>query len=103
MNAILPLFFTASSAYMNAGSSIPERIHGAFVDDHEVHKVVKHLKEQGRPKYIENLIKDNSDSVVLPGEVAASSSGDVDALYDEAVMEQNLLKSCQGLYQSMFR
>lgn len=72
--------------YMNAGSSIPERIHGAFVDDHEVHKVVDHLKEQGKPKYIENLIKDNSDSVVLPGEVPASSGDDVDALYDEAVM-----------------
>ena len=72
--------------YMNAGSSIPERVHGAFVDDHEVHKVVKHLKEQGKPKYIENLIQDNSDTVILPGEVAASSSGDVDALYDEAVM-----------------
>jgi DNA segregation ATPase FtsK/SpoIIIE, S-DNA-T family len=72
--------------YMNAGSSIPERVHGAFVDDHEVHKVVDHLKEQGKPKYIENLIQDNSDSVILPGEVPVSSGDDVDALYDEAVM-----------------
>jgi S-DNA-T family DNA segregation ATPase FtsK/SpoIIIE len=72
--------------YMNAGSSIPERVHGAFVDDHEVHKVVQHLKQQGKPQYIDNLIQDNSDSVILPGEAPSSANGDVDALYDEAVM-----------------
>jgi DNA segregation ATPase FtsK/SpoIIIE, S-DNA-T family len=72
--------------YMNAGSSIPERVHGAFVDDHEVHAVVKHLKDQAKPNYIDNLIADNSGSVVLPGETPVSSGDDVDALYDEAVV-----------------
>lgn len=32
--------------YLNAGSSVPERVHGAFVDDHEVHAVVEHLKNR---------------------------------------------------------
>lgn len=72
--------------YMNAGSSIPERVHGAFVDDHEVHAVVNHIKEQAKPNYIENLIADNSDVIKLPGEAPTSSdSDDLDVLYDEAV------------------
>ncbi|VAW62166.1 DNA translocase FtsK [hydrothermal vent metagenome] len=73
--------------FMNAGSSIPERVHGAFVDDHEVHGVVSHLKKQARPNYIENLIADNSDVIKLPGEGPSKgeSDGDIDVLYDEAV------------------
>lgn len=73
--------------YLNAGSSVPERVHGAFVDDHEVHAVVEHLKKQARPNYIPNLIQDNSDLIKLPGEgpSAGESSGEMDALYDEAV------------------
>jgi S-DNA-T family DNA segregation ATPase FtsK/SpoIIIE len=73
--------------YLNAGSSMPERVHGAFVDDHEVHAVVDHLKQQGKPNYIPNLIQDNSDVIKLPGETASSSDagGESDALYDEAV------------------
>ncbi len=71
--------------YMNAGSSIPERVHGAFIDDHEVHAVVEHLKEQAKPNYILNLIEDNSGTVVLPGETPVSRGDEVDALYDEAV------------------
>ena len=70
--------------YMEAGSGMPTRIHGAFVDDHEVHKVVAFLKEQNEPDYIEEILQENS--TVLPGEKPASSGGeDVDALYDEAV------------------
>jgi len=73
--------------YMNAGSSVPERVHGAFVDDHEVHAVVKHIKKQAKPNYIDNLIADNSDVIKLPGEGVSpsESSGDTDVLYDEAV------------------
>lgn len=71
--------------YMNAGSSLPERVHGAFVDDHEVHAVVAHIKKQAKPNYIDNLIADNSDVIKLPGEVPVSSSDDLDELYDEAV------------------
>jgi S-DNA-T family DNA segregation ATPase FtsK/SpoIIIE len=73
--------------YLNAGSSMPERVHGAFVDDHEVHAVVDHLKQQGKPNYIPNLIQDNSDVIKLPGESmsSAEAGGESDALYDEAV------------------
>jgi S-DNA-T family DNA segregation ATPase FtsK/SpoIIIE len=72
--------------YMSVGSSIPERVHGAFVDDHEVHNVVDHLKSQGKPRYIENLIEDNRDTVVLPGETpVGNSDAESDPLYDEAV------------------
>lgn len=69
--------------YMEAGNSMPKRVHGAFVDDHEVHKVVAFLKEQNDPDYIEEILQENS--TVLPGEKPAGSSDNVDALYDEAV------------------
>ncbi len=70
--------------YMEAGNSMPVRVHGAFVDDHEVHKVVAFLKAQNGPDYIEEITQENS--TVLPGESPVASSGeDIDALYDEAV------------------
>ena len=68
--------------YMEAGSSLPIRVHGAFVDDHEVHKVVAFLKEQNEPDYIEAIVQEQA--VVLPGEKSANGE-DIDALYDEAV------------------
>ncbi len=73
--------------YLHAGSSVPERVHGAFVDDHEVHAVVEHLKTQAKPNYIPGLIEDNSDVIKLPGEAASAgdSGGETDVLYDEAV------------------
>jgi S-DNA-T family DNA segregation ATPase FtsK/SpoIIIE len=70
--------------YMEAGGGHPIRIHGAFVDDHEVHKVVAFLKTQNEPDYIEEILQESS--TVLPGEKPATGSAeDVDALYDEAV------------------
>ncbi len=71
--------------FMNAGSGIPERVHGAFVDDHEVHAVCSHIRKQGKPNYIENLITDNSDVIRLPGEGPSESDAESDVLYDEAV------------------
>ncbi|HEX5636275.1 MAG TPA: DNA translocase FtsK 4TM domain-containing protein, partial [Gammaproteobacteria bacterium] len=72
--------------YLSGGTSIPERVHGAFVADHEVHNVVNFLKQQGRPNYIESILKDSSDSVVLPGETSPyESNAETDVLYDEAV------------------
>ncbi|VAW51841.1 DNA translocase FtsK [hydrothermal vent metagenome] len=70
--------------YMEAGNGLPVRVHGAFVDDHEVHKVVAFLKEQNDSDYIEEILQENA--TVLPGEKPAGANGeDVDALYDEAV------------------
>jgi S-DNA-T family DNA segregation ATPase FtsK/SpoIIIE len=72
--------------YLAGGTSIPERVHGAFVADHEVHNVVNHLKSQGKPAYIESILRDSSDSVILPGETPSyESSAEADVLYDEAV------------------
>lgn len=72
--------------YLPMGSNMPMRIHGAFVDDHEVHNVVNYLKQQSEPDYIEEIINDHKASVLLPGESNGGNAEDVDALYDEAVM-----------------
>ena len=69
--------------YLEGGKSMPTRIHGAFVDDHEVHNVVNYLKQQGEAEYIEEILQENQG--VLPGEKPASGGDEVDALYDEAV------------------
>ena len=45
--------------YMPPGTSYPERIHGAFVSDQEVHKVVNFLKSKGTPQYIDEVFKSN--------------------------------------------
>lgn len=71
--------------YLPPGTSVPERIHGAFVDDHEVHAVIQEIKKTGAPNYIYNVLEE-SPMPVLPGEAARDSNGDeVDPLYDEAV------------------
>jgi len=72
--------------YMPIGTNLPIRIHGAFVDDHEVHNVVNYLKQQSEPDYIEEITNDHKSSVVLPGEAGGNEIDDIDALYDEAVM-----------------
>ncbi len=71
--------------YLPPGSGVPTRVHGAFVDDHEVHAVVKDWKERGEPNYIEEIRSGESDlDVLLPGEQAEGSE-ELDTLYDEAV------------------
>ncbi|MFP4063765.1 MAG: DNA translocase FtsK, partial [Halochromatium sp.] len=73
--------------YLPPGGSISQRVHGAFVDDHEVHKVVAFLKQQGAPDYIENILQEPSEH--LPGiDPEPKGGGDVedqDPLFDEAV------------------
>ncbi|WP_367180780.1 DNA translocase FtsK 4TM domain-containing protein [uncultured Shewanella sp.] len=71
--------------YLPPGTSVPIRVHGAFIDDHEVHKVVADWHARGKPQYIEAIIQGGEgEGVLLPGE-AAENSDDTDALYDEAV------------------
>jgi S-DNA-T family DNA segregation ATPase FtsK/SpoIIIE len=73
--------------YLPPGGSISQRVHGAFVDDHEVHRVVDFLKQQGEPDYIDNILQEPSDH--LPGiDPEPKGAGDVedqDPLFDEAV------------------
>jgi S-DNA-T family DNA segregation ATPase FtsK/SpoIIIE len=71
--------------YLNGSTNIPTRIHGAFVSDHEVHSVVNFLKRQGEPDYVEEVLQENTSTIVLPGEAKKMADGDSDALYDEAV------------------
>lgn len=71
--------------YQPPGTSYPQRIHGAFVSDAEVHRVVQHLKTQGEPNYIEDILTGGSDDGGEAGELGESSGGEADPLYDEAV------------------
>jgi S-DNA-T family DNA segregation ATPase FtsK/SpoIIIE len=73
--------------YLPPGGSIPQRVHGAFVDDHEVHRVVDYLRQQGQPNYVDDILREPSDH--LPGiDPEPRGGGDVedhDPLFDEAV------------------
>ena len=72
--------------YLPPGTSLTERVHGAFIDDHEVHQVVEYLKNQGEPNYIEDVVKEQaSGEPDIPGLGGSSSQDDMDPLYDEAV------------------
>jgi len=74
--------------YLPPGTAVPMRVHGAFVDDHEVHQVVADWKRRGEPAYIENLLETGSAPGVMPGEKPVGADGEeeeADALYDEAV------------------
>ncbi|HZX81749.1 MAG TPA: DNA translocase FtsK 4TM domain-containing protein [Lysobacter sp.] len=79
--------------YMPPGTSMPERVHGAFVSDEEVHRVVEHLKQiGGGPDYIEGVLEEvqtMGDGVIVgPTGLPESSGGggdESDPLYDEAV------------------
>jgi len=73
--------------YMPPGTGLPVRVHGAFVSDEEVHRVVQHLKAQGEPNYIEGILE---GGIAEDGADGASGgegggSGEADALYDQAV------------------
>jgi len=74
--------------YLPPGSGIPNRVHGAFCSDEEVHRVVADWKRRGEPRYIDGLLDEGSSTPVTAGELQAGASGDddeSDALYDEAV------------------
>ncbi|PND37044.1 cell division protein FtsK [Paucibacter aquatile] len=73
--------------YMPSGTGLPIRVHGAFVSDEEVHRVVEYLKSQGEPNYIEGILEGG----VLEGEGGeagggtAGGDGEADPMYDQAV------------------
>lgn len=74
--------------YMPPGTGYPVRIHGAFVSDQEVHKVVNYLKAQGEPNYIEGILSNEAEEggADFADSGSSSSAGsEVDPLYDEAV------------------
>jgi len=69
--------------YLPPGTAVATRVHGAFVDDHEVHNVVNELKKLGGPDYIDGLIDGSSD--LASGDIMGSDAEEVDELYDQAV------------------
>ena len=75
--------------YLPPGTSVPERIHGCFVDDHEVHKVVADWKRRGAPNYLEEITDETLvSSIPVPGFSGGEEGEDdpeTDPLYDEAV------------------
>ena len=74
--------------YLPPGSGVPNRVHGAFCSDEEVHRVVADWKRRAEPAYIEGLLDEGSGTPVTAGELQAGSADEhdeSDALYDEAV------------------
>jgi len=76
--------------YLPPGSALPERVHGAFVGDREVHAVTKYLKQFGEPDYVDEVLNDTQlttdgmaiSATGLPEAVAGTEQ---DELYDQAV------------------
>jgi len=73
--------------FLQPGQGVPVRVHGAFVADHEVHKVVSFLKKTGRPVYDEAVVSGGNgvDDRGLPVTEGGEGGGEADPLYDEAL------------------
>jgi S-DNA-T family DNA segregation ATPase FtsK/SpoIIIE len=75
--------------YLTPGAGVPVRVHGAFVSDDEVHRVVEYLKSQGEPNYIEGILEggalDGEGDGGLQGIGGGAVDGESDAMYDQAV------------------
>ncbi|WP_244827326.1 DNA translocase FtsK [Caballeronia sp. TF1N1] len=73
--------------YLPPGSGLPVRVHGAFVSDEEVHRVVDKLKEHGEPNYIEGILEGGLAGEGEEGAPGAggATDGESDPLYDQAV------------------
>ncbi|MBB6055535.1 DNA translocase FtsK [Tolumonas osonensis] len=87
--------------YMPAGDSTPTRVHGAFVSDNEVHRVVDDWKLRGEPNYIDEILNGEITAEnALPGE-QTSRDEDLDPLFDEAV--EFVVESRRGSTSSVQR
>ena len=73
--------------YLPAGQGVPARVHGAFVGDDEVHRVVDDWKKRGTPDFVDEITSDLQDTGPIPGwsNASGSSGEEDDELYDEAV------------------
>ncbi len=69
--------------YMASGTGLPIRVHGAFVSDEEVHRVVSYLKSQGEPNYVEGLLE--GGTVDGESDLNGDPVGEKDPMYDQAV------------------
>ncbi len=72
--------------YLAPGTGVPIRIHGAFVADEEVHRLVKDLKRRGEPQYLNEILTGDAESGAEGGAASDGDlSGEQDPLYDQAV------------------
>jgi len=71
--------------YMPPGTGYPQRVHGAFVSDGEVHRVVEYLKSQGEPQYIEGLLEGGLAGDDADGVSVENGDAEADPMYDQAV------------------
>ena len=70
--------------YLPPGTGLPQRVHGAFVADHEVHKVVEHLKSLAAPEYVGEVLEPETADDAAGGP-NGELTGEKDPLYDQAV------------------
>ncbi|KAF0814462.1 DNA translocase FtsK [Andreprevotia sp. IGB-42] len=71
--------------YLPPGTGYPQRVHGAFCADDEVHTVVEYLKQFGEPDYVDGVLNPGFDAEAAPGLSGAPADAEADPLYDEAV------------------
>ncbi|MCE5181601.1 MAG: DNA translocase FtsK 4TM domain-containing protein [Betaproteobacteria bacterium] len=71
--------------YLPPGTGYPQRVHGAYVADHEVHKVVEYLKALGSPDYIEGILDAPEAAGEGEGGEPGGSDAEADPMYDQAV------------------
>jgi S-DNA-T family DNA segregation ATPase FtsK/SpoIIIE len=71
--------------YLPSGTGLPVRVHGAFVSDEEVHRVVAYLKSQGEPQYVEGVLEGGTVDGEGGGDFAGEAGGEKDPMYDQAV------------------
>jgi S-DNA-T family DNA segregation ATPase FtsK/SpoIIIE len=71
--------------YLAAGTGLPIRVHGAFVSDQEVHRVVEDLKRRGPTQYIEGILDAPEAALEAEAGAAGAAGGEADPLYDQAV------------------
>ena len=71
--------------YISPGTSLPQRVHGAFVGDDEVKRVADDWRQRGKAEYLEEVTKEEGVVAGMPGIASESEDGEKDELYDEAV------------------
>jgi S-DNA-T family DNA segregation ATPase FtsK/SpoIIIE len=71
--------------FLPPGTGFTQRVHGAYVADHEVHKVVDYLKNLAQPQYVESVLEGPPAEDDGEGLLEAEADGESDPLYDQAV------------------
>jgi S-DNA-T family DNA segregation ATPase FtsK/SpoIIIE len=71
--------------YLPPGTGYPQRVHGAFVSDQEVHRVIEYLKSQGEANYIDGVLNSLDEQGDGVGELEGGANAEADLLYDQAV------------------